>query len=64
MPLQGTLVSKGFLPAYIMVLERSARPPGLVPFVFLFRKKKGKRHRQAIIKKKIPIAAINLELSI
>lgn len=42
MPLQGTLVSKGFLPAYIMVLERTARPPGLVPFVFYSEKKRAK----------------------
>lgn len=49
MPLQGTLVSKGFLPAYIMALERSARPPGLMPFVFYSEKKGGKRHSQAII---------------
>lgn len=58
MSLQGTLVSKRFLPAYLMVLERSMRSPGLVSFAFYSggikkpkkeKEKEGKRHSQAVI---------------
>lgn len=41
-PLQGTLVSKGFLPAYLMKLELSVRSPRHVPFVFYSGEKKKK----------------------
>lgn len=47
-PLQGTLVSKGLLPAYLMELELSVRSPGHGPFTFNSEKEKiGKEKKRA-----------------